>query len=146
MPDLLAGSIVRALDTPPTQWDAQGMATTTSTTFEAAGTDCAVTFTAPTTGRVMISIAARMINSGTGGTLACPETREGAVIGSGAIVEVAIEANTISHYGASFSAQGKTSLLSGLTPGAVYNTRMMVRASAGTGTFANRNVLVTPAT
>lgn len=147
MPDLLAGSIVRALDTPPVQQDAQiSTTTTTSTTFAASGTDCAVTFTAPSTGRVLIHISARMINSATGGTIASPETREGAVVGSGAVIEVAVESNTISHYGASFSAQGKTSMLSGLTPGAVYNTRIMMRASSGTASFANRQIVVTPAT
>lgn len=150
MPDLLAGSIVRALDTPPTEQDTQGTTvTTTSTTFTTSGTSCAVSFIAPTTGRVRIHVSARCVNSSaTSGTLFSPETREGATVGSGTIVEAASDSIGGSHYGSTFAVSGKTHTLIGLTPGAAYNSRILMRSSAGadTASFANRYIEVTPAT
>lgn len=150
MPDLLAGSIVRALDTPPTQQDTQSATvTTTSTTFTTSGTSCAVTFTAPTTGRVRIHVSSRMVNSSaTSGTLASVETREGATVGSGTVIESASDSIGVAHYGSTFAASGKSHTLIGLTPGSVYNSRILMRSSNGadTASFANRYIEVTPAT
>jgi hypothetical protein len=147
MPDLLAGSTVRALDTTVTVSNSQGTSVdVTSTTFTTSGTDCAVTFTAPTTGRVLIHTSARLINSSTNGSLAAPETRTGGVIGSGTIVDAAADTNAVAHYGNSFSRATSTHLLSGLTPGATYNTRILMRAQGATASIANRELIVAPAT
>ncbi|MET9734278.1 hypothetical protein ABZZ79_27665 [Streptomyces sp. NPDC006458] len=149
MPDLSAGSTVKALDTPPTAADAQSASvTTTSTSYTTTGTDCAVSFVAPTTGRVMIHTAARMVNSNaTSGTLAAPETRTGGVIGAGTLVEAAADAIGASHYGSTFARSGVVHLLTGLTPGATYNTRLLMRTSVGTdtATFAMRELIIEPA-
>ncbi|MCP3817838.1 hypothetical protein NLX86_06710 [Streptomyces sp. A3M-1-3] len=151
MPDLLAGTTVKALDTPSTQSDVEGSSYDfTITTFGTASTtgtyaDCAVTFTAPTSGRVEICTTARMINSTTAGTLVSPETRTGSTIGSGTIVEGASDGIGTSHYGASFARTGVTHVLSGLTPGSAYNTRLLHRVSgASTGTVALRELSVKP--
>jgi hypothetical protein len=152
MPDLLAGSPITALDTPPSPSSVQGTTiTTTSTTFVATGADCAVTFTAPTTGRVKLITSARMTNAaanGTSGTLVAPETRLGSVVGSGTVVEAASDAIGPSHYGAAFSSITRTHLLTGLTPGAVYNSRLLIRTSntLDTASVANRELIVEPAT
>lgn len=150
MGDLLAGTPVLALDFPPTVNDQEGTTvTTSSTTFTTSGADCAVVFTAPTTGRVKIHTAARMVNTSTSsGTICAPQTRTGATIGSGTIVEDAADANGPSHYGNTFASIGRTHLLTGLTPGSVYNTRILMRCSAGaeTASFANREIIVEPAT
>ncbi|MEU6649520.1 hypothetical protein ABZ904_08735 [Streptomyces sp. NPDC046900] len=153
MGDLPAGSTVKALDTPSTVSNAQSATvSTTSTTYATAGTDCAVVFTAPTTGRVMIHLSARMTLSAgsTSGALMSPQTRTGGVVGSGTIVEDAADQTAVSHYGGTaFERQGIWHLLSNLTPGAVYNTRLlMALSSGGTGTasFAHRELIVSPAT
>ncbi len=149
MTDLLAGSPVTALDTPPSVTSVQGTTvTTTSATFTTSGADCAVVFTAPTTGKVKIFTTARMINATTSGTLIGPETRTGSTIGSGTVIESASAGNGPSHYGASFARIGVMHLLTGLTPGAVYNTRLLMSTSnAGdTASFANRELSIEPAT
>ncbi|MGW1034999.1 hypothetical protein ACWD4Z_22785 [Streptomyces antibioticus] len=150
MPDLLAGSPITALDTPPPAGGASGgTVTTTSTTFTTSGADVAAVFTAPTSGRVIIQTGARMVNSSaTSGTLISPETRTGSSIGSGTIIEAASDANGASHYGNTFARSTAAHLLTGLTPGAVYNTRLLMRSSnaADTASFANRELIVAPAT
>jgi hypothetical protein len=152
MPDLLAGSTVRALDTTVTVSNAQGTSVaTTSTTFTTTGTDCALTFVAPTTGRVKIHTAARMVMTpatSTGGAIIAPQTRTGGTIGGGTIFEDASDPIGPSHYGDSFSSIGRCHLLTGLTPGATYNTRLLMRTSnaAQTANFANRELIVEPST
>ncbi|MGW1039899.1 hypothetical protein [Streptomyces sp. NPDC002547] len=153
MPDLLAGTITKALDTPPTVSNVQTTSVgTQSTTFTTTGADCAVVFVAPTTGRVIIHTVARMQVSpsgSTGGAIIAPQTRTGATVGSGTIVEDAGDVNGASHYGDNFSSIGRPHLLTGLTPGAIYNTRLLMRLSTGTtptANFANRELIVEPAT
>ncbi len=151
MPDLLAGSTILSLDTTATQVNVQsGSYTITTTTYSTATTggtyaDCAVTFTAPTTGRVLISLAARMTNSTTAGTLMSPETRTGGTVGSGTVVESAADGTCIANYSGSFVRCGSSHVLSGLTPGAVYNTRLLHKINtASTGTIALRELIVQP--
>lgn len=155
MPDLLPGTTVLGLDTPPTQASAvSGSITATAITYGTAVTsgtyaDCAVVFTAPTTGRVKIHTSARLLSSGaTSGSLVSPETRAGSTIGAGTIVEAAADGGGASHYGSTFARVGVTHLLSGLTPGAVYNTRLLHRSSVvtETATFALREIVVEAAT
>jgi hypothetical protein len=150
MPDYLAGTTVLAADTPPAVSAAQGGsydATTTAydvTTTAGTYADCAVVFTAPTSGRVLIHTAMRAINSATSGSLVAPETRLGSTIGVGTVVEAAADNIGCASYGTTFQRQGATHLLTGLTAGASYNTRLLHRASAGTATFANRELIVSP--
>lgn len=155
MPDLLAGTTVLALDTPPTQVSVVSSSfTATAITFGTATTggtytDCAVVFTAPTTGRVKIHTSARLLNSGaTSGSLISPETRAGGTIGAGSVVEAAADGGGASHYGSTFARVGVTHLLSGLTPGDVYNTRLLHRSSlvTETATIALRELIVEAAT
>lgn len=151
MPDLLPGSTVTGLDTPRTVVDAQSASyTTVSTTYTDAGaTDCSVVFTAPTTGRVLIHTAARMVHqSTTSGCLLAPQTRTGGTVGGGTVVEDVSAATGPSHYGDNFARIGATHLLEGLTPGATYNTRLLHASSAAgpnTATFALRELIVEPA-
>lgn len=148
MGDLLAGTTVKALDTTVTVANAQATTvTTTSTSYTTSGTDCAVSFVAPTTGRVIIHTIARCVNDGaTGGTLVAPETRTGGTVGSGTVVESAADTNGTSHYGTNFARGSATHLLTGLTAGSTYNVRLLMRVTAGTGSIANREVIIQPAT
>lgn len=123
---------------------------TSYTTTASSGTyaHCQVIFTAPVTGRVEIKTSARMINdSATAGCLIAPETRAGGTPGSGSIVEAAADGLGPSNYGSTFSRQGVSHLLTGLTPGSVYNTRLLHKTSqsAQTATFALRELIVSPA-
>lgn len=121
--------------------------TTSSINYTTVGDDCAVAFTAPSTGRVKIHLAARMLNSGSNGTLMAPQTRVGGSIGVGSIFEDASDNIGVSHYGNSFARIGASHLLTGLTAGASYNTRLLMRCSvtSETATFAYREVIVEPA-
>jgi hypothetical protein len=111
--------------------------------------DCAVVFVAPDSGQVTVYTSGRMVNTGsTTGSLLAPETRLGGTIGVGTVVEAAADTNGASHYGNTFCRAGVTHLLSGLTPGTTYNTRILHRLSTATGdtaTFANRELIVQPA-
>lgn len=150
MPDLLAGSTVRAADFPPAVADAEtGNFTTTSVSYASSGTgtyvDCAVVFTAPTSGRVKISLSARVLNSTTSGTLVSAETRLGDIIGSGTVVEAAADAHAVVGFGTNLHRLGVTHMLDGLTPGAVYNTRLLHKVNAAsTGTINQRELIVEP--
>lgn len=153
MGDLLAGTTVMGLDTPPTKSDrGDSSFTATNTVFGTSSTggtyeEVAVVFTAPTTGRVVIHTAARMTNSASGnGTLVSPEIREGATIGSGTAVQSVGDGQGVSNYTGAFVRAGATTYVEGLTPGSAYNVRLLHRASAGTATIALRELIVEPAT
>lgn len=108
--------------------------------------DCAVVFDAPASGRVKLSFAARLVNTGTGGTLVGVETRDGGTIGSGTVVDAVDDQRAVSVYGTDFGRPGADHLLTGLTPGATYNTRLLHRATSGTGSVALRTLIAAPAT
>lgn len=150
MPDYLPGSTVTATDTPPavsSVVDPSFTATITAYgTATSGGTysDCAVTFTAPTSGRVVIHCAARLISTASGnGARVCVETREGSTVGSGTIVD-GVGDRGPSNYNAVFVRVGTSRMLSGLTPGAAYNARMLHRVDSGSGSFALRELIVSP--
>lgn len=152
MPDLLAGTTVKALDTPPTV-SARGDSsfTATNTSFDVTTTggtyeEVGVVIVAPTSGRVKIHTSARLLNSSTGGTLVSPQIRTGDVIGGGTEVQSVGDGHGVSHYGNSFARLGATTLVDGLTPGESYNVRLLHRASANTATIALRELIVEPAT
>ncbi len=151
MPDLLAGSTVRAIDTPPTVADFQPDGFTfDSTTFGIdadTGTyaDCGVAFVAPTTGRVLIHYAAG-IASTTGVTMVSPVVRTGGTVGSGSTVVAASSDDQISHRSSPVDRFGATTLVTGLTAGDTYNVRLEHFTSSGTGTLQRRSVIVQPAT
>ena len=150
MPDLSAGTTVLAQDTPPSVTDSEvSFLTTTSTSYTAAaggGTsaDCAVTFVAPTTGRVLLLYAATLDNSGANSTYATPEVRTGSSIGGGAVTLAASDDNAVRAEGTSAIRYGVHHMLSGLTAGADYNARLLHRVTAGTGTLDERTITVVP--
>lgn len=149
MPDLLAGEVIQALDTPPMNSDREdGSYTVVNGGFGvgvSSGTyaDCACTFIAGTTGKVRIDIAARMANSSTGQCLVAVEVRQGGTIGSGTIVLAAADQLAITQIGTNGTRTGVAVPLTGLTPGATYNARLLHRVSANTGTFLYRTLVVT---
>jgi hypothetical protein len=153
MPDLSAGTIVKGLDTPPTiDANQSGSYTATNTGYDVAVTggayaDCAVVFTAPTTGRVLLHIAATARNATAGAPArVAPEVRTGGTIGTGTIVFAAAHINSVQQADTNLHRAGAAVLVTGLTPGAVYNARLLHMVSSGTGTFAERTIIAAPST
>src|SRR5262245_11900447 len=106
MPDLLAGTTVNALDTPPTVNDLEtGVFTFTITTYGVAtsgGTyaDCGVAFVGPTSGRVVLKWRSTLTNSGAAiGTLISPVVRTGGTVGTGTVVAAASDDVAIQNTG-----------------------------------------------
>src|SRR5690606_24846195 len=130
MPDLLAGSTVRALDTPPAASDAQldsfSFTHTTYGTGSTSGTytDCGVAFMAPTTGRVLVILSGEIVNS-SATTRMAPVVREGPVIGSGPEIVPAHDVNSITNQGPNaYILAAQVTLIGNLSPGEVYNVRL----------------------
>lgn len=152
MPDLLAGTIINALDTPPVVSNTQtGTFTFNATAYGIdadTGTyvDCGVAFTAPTTGRVMVWFRSQLLNN-TGGqsTFTSFVVREGSTVGAGASFLAAADSRALEHAGTDTPQQGTSEFVSGLTPGTVYNVRMEHRVTGGIGTLLNRQISVAPA-
>lgn len=153
MSDLLAGTTITALDTPPTVTNVQtGSYTFTITAWGVATTggtyvDCGVAFTACTTGRALLRYDAHLLNSTTAGTQIAPVVRTGSTVGSGSTVVAATVDNMIQVQGTSGHRYGGHLLVTGLTAGSAYNVRLEHQvSSASTGTALRRSVTVAPAT
>lgn len=120
---------------------------TTSTTGDYA--DCAVMFTAPSTGRVLIHWSGGVRNLDADGS-ACaylsPEVRTGGTIGSGTVVLAATDSRTVrTNLGGIHTVRaGATHMLAGLIGGATYNARILHRVTSSTGVFFYRALIVAP--
>lgn len=153
MPDLLAGTVVTALDTPPTLTSEQtGTFTFTATGYgitTTSGTyvDCGTAFTACTTGRALIWFRSQLLNNTGGQSTFCSFViRDGSTVGSGTVFLAAADARALEHAGTDTPQGGSHHLVTGLTPGNAYNVRLEHRVTGGTGTLLNRAVSVAPAT
>lgn len=115
--------------------------TTTSTTFTdtlTGASTLAVSFTAPASGQVVVSVAATMANGGANNV----------VIGfrlSGASTVAASDARSANMLGASAFRLGASALVTGLTAVGSYTATCQHRTTAGTATYLNREIIVQPA-
>lgn len=112
--------------------------------------DCAVVFTAPESGRVLIhwSGAPRNVSSHPKPVAyLSPEVRTGDVVGSGSVVLAANNRRSVRNNlaGSETVRAGAAHLLSELTPGAQYNARILHRVTSGSGEFFHRTIIVAPA-
>lgn len=143
-----AGQIIRALDFTTAVVDSQATSgTTTSTSYTAtltSGTACGVSFTAPTSGMVVIHNVCEMSNSGANDNRCGWALKTGSVVGSGTSVTAADDARAIHSVGTSAIRVGTSVLVTGLTAGSSYNVQQQFKVSAGTGTFVNKSLSVTP--
>lgn len=118
---------------------------TTSTSYVALAGNPGLSFTAPTSGRVIIAIGAALTGSAAD-TYAMMgfQVRTGSVIGSGTIIQAADNNEVVANLGLSDIAASHVSLVSGLTAGDPYNVQVLYKMLSGTGTafFARRNVIV----
>ncbi|MDY7101568.1 MAG: hypothetical protein S0880_10310 [Actinomycetota bacterium] len=151
MPDLLAGSTVQALDTPPAVADDEATTFTFNDTSYGVDADtgspgdCGVAFVAPTTGRVIILFRCFIDNNGANFSRLAPHVRTGSTVGSGTDVYAASDVDAITN---DSNGDGETAcsfvVVTGLTAGNDYNVRLEHRATAGIGTITRRSVAVIP--
>lgn len=121
--------------------------TTTSTAYTSTLTApniCGVAFTAPPSGKVKIHFDVDSANSGNNFTGTSPEVRQGSTVGSGTVFQAAADSTSVSTGSTTFESQGRMTLVTGLTPGTVYNVALCHRVVAGTGSFDRREVTVAP--
>lgn len=151
MPDLLAGTTVRALDTPESVTDVETGDETgvTSTTYTDGGTITGVSFTAPTSGRVLVLWTARTEHNSTGFIFVSVSVSTGSVLGSGTEVSApsdgeSVSSNTGAGGGDTRVAAGCHRLVTGLTPGSVYNAITQHRVTLGNGDIFDRSITVIP--
>ncbi|MFF7183254.1 hypothetical protein [Streptomyces sp. NPDC008121] len=151
MPDLLAGTTVLAQDTPPVQFvtDGTDIVGFTDIVFTAGTPIVGVVFTAPTTGRVRVDWHSRFQPTSAVAAQVAFALRSGSTLGAGAMVqdglnEHCLETPNVSGSGSRVQAS-MYSIVSGLTPGSVYNAVVCHRmVSAGSGTIFARSIGVSP--
>lgn len=117
--------------------------TTTSTSYTATltgGVACSFSFVAPESGQVKVNNTLNGFNAG-GAEFCSYEIRAGGVIGAGAVFQAAND-DLSWIAGANSIAMTHTTVVPGLTPGSTYNIRQMFRVSAGTGTYAWKELSV----
>ncbi|MBA9002003.1 hypothetical protein [Thermomonospora cellulosilytica] len=146
-----AGSVIRAADWPPTvaAGDSTTISNITSTTFITGSPVVATTFTAPTSGRVKITVGGGMQNNGaTGRVTLAPNVFAGTGPGGTEVLGVASPLRTeltCPTEAASFYYASRSCTLEGLTPGATYYARVMYRVTAGTtGDISRRDIMIRP--
>lgn len=102
---------------------------TTDPTWAAGSPVCGVTFKAPATGIIDVVVSGHIEQNSVGGFVYLGfELRQGAVIGSGTVVQAPVPDHSL---GASHRVSGtRYCSVSGLTPGADYNVRTMQTTSA----------------
>ncbi|MGP3917693.1 hypothetical protein [Nonomuraea sp. 10N515B] len=149
MTDTLVGAVISAQDFPPAVWasDTTANSDISSTSYIAGTPTVSVTFTAPTSGAVLLSVGvAASDNGGTNRVHLSPEVRENNV--SGAVVLAADVTNRGVGTPGEASAnthRSRTTLLTGLTPGGTYFARTMHKVSGGTtADIAVREITVIP--
>ncbi len=155
MPDLLAGSKVRGADTPPTVFaqDTTPITNISSTTYVSGPPEVGVTFIAPTTGRVKISVGGSLRNDAANAdrVALAPEVFVTDAAGAQFLAPTVfrgVSSEGIASAG-DYGTRGHTTMLEGLTPGQQYYCRVVhikFGSAGSTGDIAMRDVLVEPAT
>lgn len=150
MPDLLAGSIIRALDTPPTvsAESTTAILAFTDTSYAAGSPAVGVSFMACTTGRATIQWNGFLDNatSGTGQTYLSWRLGTGSTVGGGTEVLAADDTRCLLMTGVDQLRNGASYLVTGLTAGSTYNVQLRHKRITGTGDITWRHVIVAPAT
>lgn len=149
MPNTLVGAQIKAEDFPPAVWasDATQNQNISSTTFIAGTPTVSVTFTAPTSGTVLLSVGvAGSDNGGTNRIHLAPEVRVGSVAGAVVLAaDVTSRGVGIPGEASANAHRSRTTLLTGLTPGTTYFARTMHKVSGGaTADIAVREITVMP--
>lgn len=152
MTDILCGSLIQAADFPPTQqsWSGTDQANLTGTTFADGSPVVEVTFTAPTSGRVLIYIGGTARNNGANSDYPILGLNLREDDSSGAVVESpATEGLFTCRWAAAtsnFASRQRIAIKTGLTPGQTYYASVQHRTSTGAGTadIGDRLLIVRP--
>lgn len=152
MPELPKGGSVYGVDFPPSQFDQDWTAISniTSTSYIVGPTEVAVTVTAPTSGRVLVSVAGGIRNNAA--------TAERAIItyqifedsANGALFSAALDDRGVKSCGIAavqeFQYHGNVDLIEDLTPGRSYYFQVVYTSILGAGTvdISSREILVIP--
>ncbi|TDE40493.1 hypothetical protein E1295_31840 [Nonomuraea mesophila] len=144
-----AGTTVQALDYPPAEFgrSATDVLDVTSTTYVDGSPQVSTTFTAPTSGRVLVTVGAGFRGAGTRRLHLAPVVKVGddagaAVLGPNVVsrgVGVQEEATSYVYY-------SRSTLLEGLEPGQTYFAKTMhkVNGASGAPDFHVRDIYITP--
>jgi len=149
MADLAAGSRELALDFPPAAaaYDNTQITDVSSTAFIAGSPVVSVTFTAPTTGRIVLSVAANVRDSAGTRQMRVAAHIESVTTGL-VVVSPSLSAQGVNNAASStvYEVRSRDTLVEGLVPGDVYFARLMYRVTAGsTADIRGRQITVTPA-
>jgi hypothetical protein len=153
MPDLTAGSKVNALDFPPAVYAADGttQSNLSNTAYAVGSPEVGVTFIAPTSGRVKITVGGGLRNNAanTDRVAIAPQvfvTNSAGVEVLAPTVTRGVSSEGIASAG-DFAYRSRTTLLTGLTPGQQYYARTMqvIFGSNATADLSQRDILVDPA-
>jgi hypothetical protein len=122
--------------------------TITSTSFVATRTGgtnpTGVAFVVPDSGVVTIAWACGLLHSGASFTICSFEIRTGGTIGTGTVHTAATDSRAIQATGTNEVQAGRTSRITGLTPGNTFNVQLMYRTQAATATINRVEVEVMP--
>lgn len=152
MPNLISGGSVYGRDTPPSVSDQDWSAITnvTSTTFIVGSPEVGVNFTAPTSGRVLISVGggiqnnAATLEQGAISYTLFEGSSDGALLVN-ADARNGVQSNGVAISG-SFQYMGGFSMEDDLTPGVNYYAQVRHRCILGNGTIdiSSRDIIVIP--
>lgn len=155
MPDLAAGTLIRALDFPIAvqAYDATQIDNPSNTSYIAGSPVVAVTFVAATTGRAWLIVGGGLGNSsGADRIFLAPEVYLGTDATGTQILAASVVTRGFSSENSSggFHYGSRETLLEGLTPGATYYARVVYSvktsdAGASTADIAARQITVAPA-
>jgi hypothetical protein len=157
--DLLGGTRILAMDYTPVvaAYDGTAISNITSLVYIAGTPEVGVTFMAPTTGRVMVTIGGGVRNNAANGdrVFIAPQIFLGTSSAGTEILAPTSPQFGISS-GGGFAVDGfqylsRTSLVAGLVPGSTYYVRTMhcqvnnIGAASGTSDLQSRSLVVAPA-
>lgn len=109
-------------------------------------TQCAaLTFTAPASGRVKVTVGG-LLKVATAGSAAyfSFEIRQGGTVRAGTVVQSNEQGRGVTNYNTQFIGASRTSLVTGLTAGATYNAYVSCYAAAANAIYSQTNLLVEP--
>ncbi len=144
------GTVVRGQDAPATAWaqDDLSQLNITSTAYIPGTPEVAVTFTAPTSGKVRITVGGGIRdNGGTDRAYIVPQVFRGPASAGAEILAPSVTNRGYGSVPSSEYAHGsRTSLLTGLVPGETYYARVVFATAGGTGTadISCREISVSP--
>lgn len=122
--------------------------TTTSASYTATltgGTTCVVVFVAPPSGSVLVHNACGTTGSAAAQAAYCSfEIRTGSTPGGGSVSWAASNNTFVASFGTLTEGGGRTTMVTGLTPGVTYHARQMFLSTSGTASFESKELIVQP--